>query len=172
MISIDLVDVPVNVQEFKSFSKENEYILFLGFFIKNEYDNRRLKINYKFNPQKFLYQGSIQTPETLIPLYGVILNPNINIQKLFKTIESQEKIGITLPLYKNILAQHNLTCDDTYGYFNSDIQLYPIDFLNLKMVCNDIFNIDKKIFQHLLDIEENHFDFQKFASLKLLILKI
>ena len=48
--------------------------------------------------------------------------------------------------------------------------MYPIDFDNLKSICEDSFNEDKKIFQHLLNIDEKVFDFQKFASLRLFIL--
>ena len=43
MIDITLVDKPVNIENYQPFDR-NRPCLFLGFAIKNEYDNQRLKI--------------------------------------------------------------------------------------------------------------------------------
>jgi len=169
MISIDLVSEPVDTKEFHlTYTKGKcNFALFLGFVIKNEYDNRRLKISERYTPVRLLH--TIEK-DILIPLYGTFLTPNKNIKQLYTVIEDQQQNTLNLLTYKNILSQFNLTCDNTYSWFNKC--MFPIDFNNLKSVCDDEFNTDKKIFQHILNIDENHFDFQTFASLKLFILKL
>jgi hypothetical protein len=173
MIPISLVDTPVNVEEFKILTPaETKYALFLGFIIRNEYDNKRLKIAENFKPVKFLHVKRKDNQITeCIPLYGVLLTPNSAIVNLMKTVRSQEKVKeMPLITYRNILSQYNFSCDNTYSLYSD--MIYPIDFTNLKSVCDDTFNEDKKVFQHLLSLDEKHFDFQSFASLKLLILNI
>ena len=44
MIDVSLVDVPVSMDDF-SYETPLQPSIFLGFIIKNEYDNKRLKIN-------------------------------------------------------------------------------------------------------------------------------
>ena len=51
MIDITLIDEPVNLKEYKV-ENVNGPTLFLGFVIKNEYDNIRLSISEKYNPKK------------------------------------------------------------------------------------------------------------------------
>ena len=49
MIDVSLVEAPVEGEEF-SYKTPLEPSIFLGFIIKNEYDNKRLEINEKYNP--------------------------------------------------------------------------------------------------------------------------
>lgn len=173
MIPISLVEEPVNLDEYKLVEATGkDYILFLGFIIKNEYDNRRLNLAEKYKPIKILHIDTKNERTTkAIPLYGIVLTPNNSIKNVIKVICDQQKMSkMTLPIYKNILSQHNFSCENTYSIFDNNV--YPIDFVNLKSVCTDEFNDDKKIFQHLLSINEKQFDFQSFASLKLLILNL
>ena len=107
----------------------------------------------------------------VLPLKGVLLKPNASMVKVINAIVNQEKTGnIGLVTYENLISQYNLSCKNTYKHFQKGV--YPIDFNNLKSICNDSFNEDKKIFQHLLNLKEDVFDFQKFASLKLFILSV
>ena len=132
-----------------------------------------LKLNEKYNPKKFItfITDSKGVPTGMIPFYGITLTPTDNVRKLMQTLKSQEKQGLmNLVVYENLISQFNLQCKETYGYFQQGV--YPIDFTNLKSICDDTFNSDKKIFQHLLDIDEKVFDFQRFASLKLFILTV
>jgi len=172
MIDLDLINVPVNFlgneePKFICLEKKDYPKLFLGFLIKNQYDNKRLYINPKYNPLRVCHLDCKN--QNMTGLFGIFLKPNKNITKVIDTLISQEKTNnINLLVYNNILSQHGLSCKETYGYFKHG--LYPIDFENLKNVCEDSFNSDKKIFQHLLSLDEKVFDFQKFASLKLFIL--
>jgi hypothetical protein len=171
MIDISLVNTTPNLNEFKTLPYSYP-VLFLGLHIKNEYDNCRITLNQEYNPIKFLHFLKVENNSvTCQPLYGIILKPNENIKKLMNAITEQENIGnMNLVIYENLISQYNLSCKETYRHFQRGV--HPIDFANLKTICDDSFNTDKKIFQHLMNIKEDVFDFQKFASLKLFILSV
>lgn len=160
MIDINLTEEPVDVSNYTTLLKEQYPALFFGTIIKNEYDNKRVNFNKKYSPIQIIHKKKT--------FKGVVLTANPKVKELFKVLKSQEKNKLDLKTYENLLSQYNFSCKDTYALFEKNI--YPIDFNNLKSVCVDSFKDDKKIFQHLLDIDENNFDFQKFTSLKLFIL--
>ena len=166
MIDINLVNTPVQFENFTILNSSKYPALFLGFIIKNSYDDNRINLNLDYSPLNVLHFNKSRTNCT--PLKGILLKPNTNLQNLIKTISIQEKLKLNLVVYENILSQYGLACKETYSYFEEGI--YPIDFNNLKDICNDPFNNDKKIFQHLLQLDEKTFEFQKFSSLKLFVL--
>ena len=166
MIDFNLIDEPIDTSSFTVPVKEEYPMLVLGVFIKNEYDNQRIQINEKFNPINILHYS--KDKESVALFKGVKLKANKTMLNLFNSILLQEKNNINLKVYQNLINQYNLACKETYAIFLPGT--YPIDFNNLKSICDDSFNNDKKIFQHLLNIDEKIFDFQKFASLKLFIL--
>jgi len=170
MIDISLVEEPIAIEEFEK-NKINVPCLFLGFIIKNEYDNKRLRINEKYNPKKSLYVYNGNKKDlSILPLYGVTFELNDIALSLVKLLDKQEKNdNVNIIVYENLLQQFDLSCNECYGYFSKKI--YPIDFKHLRKLTNDDAVKDKKILQHMLDFKENKFDFQKFGSLKILILK-
>jgi hypothetical protein len=169
MIDIDLVNLQVNLKDWIMLPDNCYPVLFLGFIIENEYDNVRIQLNKKYTPVNIIHK--LKNDVKLgMGLKGVILKPNDNVKKLMSLIKEQEKNKINLVTYENLLNQFNFECKDTYKYFCAG--MYPLDFNNLKSVCIDDFNTDKKIFQHLLNLDEKSFDFQKFSSLKLFILTV
>jgi hypothetical protein len=168
MIDTSLVEVPVSIEGF-SYETPIRPSIFLGFIIKNEYDNQRLKINEKYDPKRFLRVYKINGEKNLLPLYGFCLPLNGLGENIVNVISKQENsFDINLTLYQNILNQYNLTCNDCYGYFKSGI--YPIDFNKFRVLTDDEISKDKKILQHMLNLNENKFDFQKFGSVLSLIL--
>ena len=168
MINIDLVNVTVDIKNY-SIATQDEYpMLFLGFVIKNQYDDERIQLSEKYNPVKFIHFSKDRS--TFTALKGIKLLQNDIINSLSKQIELQEKQVMNLAIYKNLLSQFGFDCKETYSFFSPGT--YPVDFNNLKSVCTDEFNTDKKIFQHLLNLDENIFEFQKFSSLKLFILTV
>jgi hypothetical protein len=173
MISIDLVNTPPPLADFKFLSADKYPILFFGCLIKNEYDNQRLELNKAYKPVSIIHQLNVDTDDVDIvgvALKGIKLTPNENLKNVINLIQHQEKLNMNLAVYENILNQYNLTCTETYGFYAPG--LYPIDFKNLKSVCDDNFNVDNKIIQHILNLDEKVFDFQKFASLNLFILTV
>lgn len=168
MIDISLVDTAVNIDNYQTFD-QNRPCLFLGFAIKNEYDNQRLKISEKYNPSRQLFAFTKKPGEyRVLPLYGLFMELNSKGKELVKTIIDQEKNIMGIKIYEDILEQYNMSCRDSYSYLNKNI--YPIDFEHFTSITDDELINDGKILQHLLELDDNKFDFQKFGAFKLLIL--
>lgn len=167
MINFNLADNPVNCDKF-DVELPLRPSLFLGFILKNEYDNQRLEINEKYKPRKFLRICEENKKLDVVPLYGLCLELNEEGKKITKILTRQEKINMNLVIYENILSQFNLTCDDCYGYFRKG--LYPIDFNKFRYLTDNEASKDKKILQHMLSLDDNKFDFQKFGSIISLLL--
>lgn len=171
MIDISLVEQPVNTSSFTMFNDERP-CLFLGFAVKNEYDNQRLHISEKYKPRKQLFAFKREVEDKIsydmLPLYGLFLDLNEPGKNIARTLVAQDKQQMHLNLYEDILNEYNFTCTDSYSYLNKGI--YPFDFEHFTKLTNDKIVKDKKILQHMLDIDDNEFDFQKFGAFKLLIL--
>jgi len=169
MIDIETVNKPIDYSAYNFVSSLKEYpILFLGFVIKNQYDNLRVNIEENYKPINLLHFSKDR--QSVTALKGIKLIPNNNVKKLYNAIKVQEQLAMNLVIYENLLNQYGFACKETYGLFAPG--MYPIDFTNLKSICDNDFNGDKKIFQHLLGLDEKVFDFQKFSSLKLFILTV
>lgn len=168
MIDISLTEQPVNTDSFDAFD-EKLPCLFLGFAIKNEYDNQRLEICEKYNPKKRLFIFENKDGFSVLPLYGLFISLNAVGAVLAKTLLNQEVTGnMNINIYETILDEHNMSCKDAYSYLNK--RVYPVDFKHFKKITNDSIRDDNKILQHLLNLNEDKFDFQKFGAFKLLIL--
>ena len=146
--------------------------LFLGFAVKNEYDNRRLQITEKFKPTKNLYafkkKSESQVRYEMLPLYGLFLDLNKDGLRIAKTLIDQDRKHMHLNLYEDILGEYNYSCIDSYSYLNKGI--YPFDFEHFTKLTDNKIIKDGKILQHLLAIDEDKFNFQKFGAFKVLIL--
>jgi hypothetical protein len=169
MIDIETVNKPIDYEQYNFVSSVKEYpILFLGFVIKNQYDNLRVNLQEKYDPINLLHFS--KDKQSVTALKGIKLVPNASVKKLYNAIKMQEQLVMNLMVYENLLNQYGFACKETYGLYAPG--MYPIDFNNLKSICDNDFNSDKKIFQHLLGLDEKTFDFQKFSSLKLFILTV
>tara|TARA_R110001583_G_scaffold12055_4_gene53719 strand:+ start:3845 stop:4357 length:513 start_codon:yes stop_codon:yes gene_type:complete len=169
MIDISLIETPVNMDDYNPL--DNKFpVLFLGFIIKNEYDNQRLQLNKKMEVEKKVHVWYNKKEELkCLPLYGLFLKLNENGNKIANSLKQQRKSGnMNLIVYENILEQYEFTCNDCYGYFDGNV--YPVDFKYFDKLTDDKISKDKKILQHLLELDENKFDFQKFGSFITLIL--
>lgn len=168
MIDVALVDEPVCGDSFEFIDIDRPY-LFLGHIVKNQYDNLRLRLNDEYNPKKFYASYKEQNKWNMLPLYGINLKLNETGIKLAKILSDQEnRSSVNLIIYENLINQFDLTCGDCYNYFKNKI--YPIDFNKFRKLTDDKIAKDKKILQHMLDIDEHKFDFQKFGSINCLLL--
>jgi len=169
MIDVSLVDEPVNGNDFDLIFEYDRPCLFIGYILKNEYDNQRLKLNEDYYPVKFFAPYSEDGAMKLLPLYGILRNLNEQGLKISKILSEQKnRANINLIIYENIINQFDITCSDCYGYYKEDI--YPIDFNKFRHLTDDGISKDKKILQHLLNLDESKFDFQKFGSITCLLL--
>ena len=168
MIDVSLVDEPVNGESFKILDIDKP-CLFLGHIVKNEYDNKRFDLNEKYNPKRF-YTSYLEDGQWgMLPLYGLVMQLNEIGLKLVNILKDQEeRHNINLIIYENLLNQFDITCDNCYAYFKNKI--YPIDFNKFRRLTDNEIAKDKKILQHLLNLDESKFDFQKFGSITCLLL--
>lgn len=169
MIDIKLVEEPVDIDKFELFDGDLP-VLFLGFAIKNEYDHKRLSLNKKYNPKKVLlgFEKEANT-YAVLPLYGLFLELNKTGRELADTLQKQQgKEVIDIKTYEQILDEYDMTCYDTYSYLNK--RIFPVDFKAFTCLTDNPIIDDKKILQHLLEIDEDEFNFQRFGAFKLLIL--
>tara|TARA_R110002153_G_scaffold23408_2_gene75959 strand:- start:795 stop:1325 length:531 start_codon:yes stop_codon:yes gene_type:complete len=175
MINIALTDQPVNTDSFNAYDQKLP-TLFLGFAIKNEYDNQRLEICEEYNPKRVLFvfenKAGVSKKDnefSVLPLYGLFIDLNHHGENLAKTLLSTDLTDkLDINQYEKILSEFNFSCNDSYSYFNK--RIYPIDFTHFKELTDNSLKEDTKILQHLLNLDEHKFDFQKFGSFKLLIL--
>tara|TARA_R110000772_G_scaffold104137_5_gene205463 strand:+ start:244 stop:774 length:531 start_codon:yes stop_codon:yes gene_type:complete len=175
MINIALTDQPVNTDRFNAYDQKLP-TLFLGFAIKNEYDNQRLEICEEYNPKRVLFvfenKDGVSKKDnefSVLPLYGLFIDLNHHGENLAKTLLSTDLTDkLDINQYEKILSEFNFSCNDSYSYFNK--RIYPIDFTHFKELTDNSLKEDTKILQHLLNLDEHKFDFQKFGSFKLLIL--
>jgi hypothetical protein len=164
MIDVTLADKPVNISGYIPYTCK-EPSVFLGFIVRNEYDNRRLYFNPDLKPQKLLFGYN----STIVPMYGLLLPLRKEYNSLCEILKLQnEKQNLPLSTYINILSQFDLQAGDSYSDLMNGV--YPIDFKYFDKITDSDLTNDKKILQHIIGIDESKFDFQKFASLKLFIL--
>ncbi len=168
MIDVSLVEAPVSIEEYTN-ETPLQPSLFLGFIIRNEYDNKRLEINEKYKPSRFIRMYKHKGKIKVLPLYGICLKLNDFGESIANSIKLQEEsYDINLVVYQNLLSEFNLTCNDCYGHFESGV--YPVDFNKFRYLADGEESQDKKILQHMLNLDEGKFDFQKFGSIISLIL--
>lgn len=124
---------------------EHEYPLldtdncfFIGHIIKNKYDENRLHINSRYNPQRF----SFNTNNGKYNLYGIFKEAALN-NKLIT--ELRKNTYINIGEYSSILAMNKLSCLSCFLHFSPG--LYPIDSI-----------YSKRFFS---DIDESHFTIKK-----------
>ena len=106
MIDVSLVEQPVNSDDFDCIFEYDKPCLFIGHILKNEYDNRRLKLNDDYHPVKFFTPYNESGEMKLLPLYGILRNLNKHGLEISKIIYEQENRGnINLIIYENIINQ-------------------------------------------------------------------
>ena len=127
-------------------------------------------LNEKYEPKKsIIVFEKTKDDYGVIPLYGIFLELNAVGQKLANTLTDQQKSKkVDISLYEKILDEYGLTCRDAYSYLNK--RIFPVDFNGFTKLTNNPITDDKKILQHLLDVDEEEFNFQQFGAFKLLIL--
>ena len=104
MITIEHSFEEIQEKDFSPTPPKQYPILFLGFVIKNQYDNMRIELNSKYNPVKFYHV----LKSGVIPLNGIVLTPNDNLKKVIESITNQEKSNnMNLVIYENLISQFN-----------------------------------------------------------------
>lgn len=113
MLSENLADLPPK----KSYERITSGCLFVGFKIKNLYDEERLCIQESFDPKRIYVEGSSYM------LYGTILPLKGDFIPLSNKVKHQR--AYDLIGYNMLLQEYKLSCNECY--FNLRPPVYPID---------------------------------------------
>ena len=141
----DLINKPISTHRYKIYDVGELPKVVLCISVKSKYDECRLSINPKYDPQYITHFRTHDNELHPHYYYGVELDikPGINTMlesvteaKLFEqtTTDSRQKLN----LYNNILHEYGLTCNTCYGYFNDGV--CPIDMCHLQAITNNDFN--------------------------------
>ena len=141
--STHFIEQPVTIKEYKIYDVAELPKVFLGIRVKNKFDERRLKIKSKYNPQlisHFTYQNELEP----IYLYGIEIKPKQQFKKLLSLLNRPDVSTLNVPqdeftrVYSETLKRFNLSCDTCYRYLTDGI--YPIDVCNLDRISRKKFN--------------------------------
>lgn len=172
MIDTNLVNAAVSdYNQYRSAQPGELPALFLGFVMTNEYDNRRLKLNEKYNPVKLMYlhEDIDKSIMGVMLLYGLLLPLNeLGSEMHKKLLERDNDKGMDTDAYKDIIGQYNLSCNNSSYCLRK--RIYPVDFKYFKKLTDDEIIEDEKILQHLLGIDDNKYAVEEFGAFKVVIL--
>jgi len=126
--------------------------VFIGCFIKNKYDEDRIKIKNSLNPIRLKHLDK--------HMYGCVFDLKKNHQEMLETFEKFK--GIDLFFYSKTLKKYNLTCEENFSYLNYG--LYPVDS---KCISEYMPNFTyKEFFDDILEIPR----YQKIKSVNMVFL--
>ena len=173
MIDADLLDKPISTNKYTIYDIDSLPKLYLGFIMKNKFDEARTHIKSKYKPQ---YISHFTKSSKLEPvyMYGIEINPKteytpllnmINEKMFLQNFVDYQKFKQT---YRMLLSEYNLSCHNCYGYLSDGI--YPIDVDHLTTISKKSFSSEiKSGLQKLLKSNEMPWYF-KLANFKLFVL--
>lgn len=114
ILDCELVNQEVE-KTYNTLSSDQYPCLFLGYIIKNRYDERRYSICESLNPIRFSYPTSSK-----LNFYGVVSNRQNNFLS-----ELQAKQPLNLNDYSSFCVEQDMSCYSCFLYFFP--YLYPVD---------------------------------------------
>jgi len=148
LLDVSLVDAPLKADQF-TFLNDNDYpFVLLGYQIKNLYDQERFKFNKQF---KCVDVAHCTPCEEKLPRFfrGIKLELKKDFYSLLDRLDilsvQDDKL---LSVYKNILSEFNLTCNNCFAYLKKNI--YPVDSECLKDIALSNHDINF-YYENLLD---------------------
>lgn len=166
LLNIDLVDKPIDVDEFEYAQDQDYPICLLGFQIKNLYDQKRLTFNKKFKTKNIIHfvPNQSPTPKFFKGVELTILKEKRPFITLLNELGSKKE-NVSTEEYKSVLNRANLSCDNCYAYLCNGV--YPIDSECIHKISNFDFNVNE-LYEQILDSKEN--GFQSFGYFVIYIL--
>jgi hypothetical protein len=168
IVDIDSTQDPLNLEGFSVLSAEKYPYSIIGFQLKNSYDQQRIKVKSKYNTKDIIHllPTSKVTPTFFRGIKIYIREKYLPLIEQLKKLNTILTESIDVNVYKNLLEEYGLTCNECYAFLRKGI--YPVDGSCLA----DISNIDIT----LDSLYENAFDtksvpaFQSFCSFTIFIL--
>jgi len=166
LLDIDLVDKPIDVDEFEYAQDQNYPICLLGFQIKNLYDQKRLTFNKNFKTKNIIHfvPNKSPTPKFFKGIQLPLLNEIKPFISFLNELGLREK-EVSVDEYKSLLKRANLSCDNCYAYLCNGI--YPVDSEHVHKIFN--FNLQiNEMYEKILNNKIN--GFQSFGYFVIYIL--
>lgn len=169
LIDVNNTQEPLRLDNFTVIPEDKYPYSIIGFQLKNLYDQQRIKVKSKYKTKDVIHVLPTANLEAVF-FRGIKIHIRekyhtlINQLKSFNTVLKTENVDVAV--YKNLLKEYGLTCNDSYAFLKRGV--YPIDGCCL----SDISNIDIT----LESLYENAFDtksipvFQSFSCFTIFIL--
>lgn len=143
------MDSPICTKDYHIYPISTLPRILLGYKINNKFDESRIKIKSKYNPQRISHFSRLRHELEPVFFYGVEIKPKKMYSELLDCIcrLAANTPHITSQGYMNMLKSHNLSCDECYSYLSDSV--YPIDIKYLN-------NISRKNYTKELDAGFNN----------------
>ena len=163
-LDLSLTEEPVDHKGFRLLKEKDHPYVCAGIQIKNKFDQDRISFNKGFKSDNifhFIYdKGNI----SCMCLKALPLAVNHDFVPLIQQLKQNS--GNNLNVYKNLLSEFNLSCDNCFGYFGPNT--YPIDGKHVNQIAVNITN-EKELYTKILNTTEIP-PYQSFGYFSIFIL--
>jgi hypothetical protein len=169
LVDIDSTQEPLTLDNFNIISNNKYPYSIIGFQLKNLYDQQRIKVKSKYNTKDVIHILPTANIEAAF-FRGIKIQIHEKYQPLlsqlgkFNTTLSSNIIDVEV--YRNLLQEYDLTCNECYAFLKRGI--YPIDGSCLSKISNIDITLES--------LYENAFNtksvpiYQSFSSFTIFIL--
>jgi len=146
MNNLELTEQPVTTKKYDIFDISTLPKIWLGLRMKSRFDEQRIKIKKKYNPQ---YITHFKTEGQMEPvyMYGIEIKPKPRYKSLINVLNTatfctpRAHFNDQVKCYAHIIGEFELTCTTCYRYLSDGI--YPIDIQYLRDISSK--TLDKEI---------------------------
>tara|TARA_R110000868_G_scaffold195048_4_gene440740 strand:+ start:5502 stop:6074 length:573 start_codon:yes stop_codon:yes gene_type:complete len=163
-LNLSLVDEPVEVEDFKMLTESDYPFVCAAVQIKNRFDQDRINFNKKYQADNIFHVIYDKGNVTCMCLKAL----PIKIKPDYKVLIKQLQINAdpNPKVYKNLLAEFDLSCDNCFAYLKSNT--YPIDGKHLQKISATKLK-EEDLYSKVLNTKSVPF-YQAFSYFSLFIL--
>lgn len=134
MVNNIVASKPLTLDKFEPLISVPTNTLFYGTILKTDFDLTKTTISPKYNSKKFYIISQLPTGYKIFYFYGFFVKVKKEFTELINNINLFSQLPPNNHILKNyikILNLFNLSCEESYLFFNKDV--YPVDtkFKNL-----------------------------------------
>lgn len=160
-----LFEQPVNCSKYKRYNVLQLPKIILGFAIRNQYDEQRLRIKSVMRPKNISHVCG-DDDQHIMRFHAIELNGNTRVNHLCSTIHRASPI--TPESYRNILKYNRLSCDTNTQLLRDGV--YPIDVKCLPLLSRNKFRTDYIWLRSLLETNEDLPWFSSWSNFNIFML--
>jgi len=169
LVDINNTQEPLELDKFTVVPEKKYPYSIIGFQLKSLYDQQRIKVKSKYNTKDIIHILPTASLEAAFFRGIKILireeyYPLLNQLRKFNTTIATDNIDVGV--YKNLLKEYDLSCDECYAFLKKSV--YPIDGHCLSKISNIDITLES--------LYENAFNtksvpaYQSFSSFTIFIL--